>query len=114
MEEIILVIIQFLFELFLNSLFWLPFEFMKGRIWIFGLGGILGGAVSVFLRPHHIIGIQWIRTMNLVLTPVLLAYFIQWAERKIIHKNDEEAQHTFFEIFTFAFILTLFRYLFAK
>ena len=115
MEEIFLLILQFLLEIILQVAFWIPFEFMRTRTSFLFFAGAASGAVSLLLRPQHIMPIVWLRTVNLAVMPVVFAYFTQWAEQKISRlKNEEESLHTFFDIYVFVFIFTLVRYVFAK
>ena len=115
MEEIVIWIIQFLFEIMLEAFFWLPFEFTRTRKPYLVIAGILFGLLSVLIRPQHIITLSWLRNINLLLTPFILTYLIQRIERKIsTFRNNEEHERTFFDIYLFIFTFALTRFVLAK
>ncbi len=115
MEGILIAILQFLGEILLDFFFFFPFEFIKARGWFFSLGGAALGAISLWLRPEHIVAVVWLRTLNLLVTPFLLAYLIRWAELKFIpFKSAQEKDRTFSHAFLFFLCFALVRYFLAK
>jgi len=84
MEEILLVIIQFLIEVVGQVLLELPFEFGDWRrselergSWqrytaALLLGGLIGG-ISLWFFPHTMLHQPWLRLANLVAAPLLSA-----------------------------------------
>lgn len=82
MEEILILIIQFLVEVIAPVLVELPFDWIARKstsdsvfhyffyIATFAIGGLIGG-LSVWLFPHSMIHWQWLRCANLILAPLL-------------------------------------------
>ena len=103
MEEIVIWIIQFLFEILLEVFFWLPFEFTRTRRPYLVVAGILFGLLSVLIRPQQNITLSWSRNVNLLLTPFILTYLIQGLKEKYppleIMKNASARFLTFICLF---------------
>lgn len=89
MEEVLVLILQFLFELVLNVFTFSSFDFPSQRrrlpepevIWGWGLVwflvGACVGAVSLLVFNHAIINWSVLRIVNLVVSPVVSAYLSQ-------------------------------------
>ena len=122
MEEILVAIIQFLFEALVQSIGGLPFGFYprddssdsSGRIWLIAaafVGGLACGAASVALIPHSYLHHAWLRVASLVVSP-LLAGAIAWclAEMRISYRPELEPRRHFWYAFTFTVGLSLYRF----
>ncbi|GAB3253084.1 hypothetical protein GCM10027296_20090 [Chitinimonas naiadis] len=88
MEEILILIAQFLIEVVAQVLIELPFEFSKGRkdrpeegswlrymVFLF-IGGLAGG-VSLYFFPGTLLHQPWLRVANLLVAPLLSAALAQ-------------------------------------
>jgi hypothetical protein len=126
MEELLIVLVQFLFEFALDVLINLPFNWpskKRGRpgpdaIWIwcilwFGLGCLLAG-ISLLVMRHSIISLPTLRVANLVAAPIASAYLSQAIAS---HRARENAfivpRNHFWQAFWFTLGLTLVRFAYA-
>ena len=126
MEEILIVITQFLFEFTLDVLGSFPFDwpsrnrtkpeservFLSRFIWF--CGGCALAGVSLVVSKHSIIAIPALRIANLVLAPLVSAYLSQaiasyraQENRFIIPRNH------FWQAFSFTLGLVLIRFAYA-
>ncbi len=89
MEEILVAVVQFAFELIINIIGYFPFDWrskhrssmepasLAGRCLLWAmLGGAIGG-LSLLLFQHSLIHLAWLRMLNLVASPLVSAYLSQ-------------------------------------
>ena len=125
MEELLVVLIQFLFEVVGQALLSVPFDFCPRReypdysraaltIVAFAVG-VAFGAASVALVPHSYLPYAWLRIASLVASP-LLAGAIAWcvAELRISYKPFLVPRHHFWYAFTVTLGLSLVRFAYVK
>ena len=86
--EIFAFLAELILQIFFELLTWLPFEFFIRTEWKSGFlsvmsvsCGILFGIVSVAFWPNHFIADPVLRTVNLVVTPVVIALFFSQFSR---------------------------------
>jgi hypothetical protein len=121
-EEILVAIIQFLFEAVAQSIWSFPFGFYPpddssagaGRGWLIVavfVGGLAAGAASIALVPHSYLHHAWLRVASLVVSP-LLAGAIAWclAEMRISYRPEVVPSRHFWYAFTFTMGLSLYRF----
>ena len=125
MEELLIAIVQFLFEVFLQSLVSVPFDFCPrrdypdlDRVWLTVIAfavGVACGAGSIALVPHSYLHQPWLRIASLIASP-FLAGAIAWcvAELRISYKPFLVSRHHFWYAFTFTLGLSLVRFAYAK
>jgi len=127
MEEILIAVIQFLFEFTLDVLSDIPFEWMsKNRttpepegivmpciVWFFA--GCLLAGISLLVVSHTVIAISGLRMTNLVLAPVASACLSQSiaAHRSKGNPYIVPSNH-FWQAFWFTLGLTLIRFAYAS
>lgn len=84
-EELIIVIVQFTFEVLVSTFVGAPFGFnarkpiqhesnSAGYQIVFALAGALLGYVSAYLLPFKLLPYSWFRLLNLVIAPVAGGY----------------------------------------
>ena len=85
MEDLIIVIVQFTFEVLGSAFIGSPFGFnarklresessSRGEQIVFALAGALLGYVSAYLLPFKLLPYSWLRLLNLVVAPVAGGY----------------------------------------
>lgn len=114
MSEILIVLIQFIISLIIEFIPWILIEFLCFNKVLLIFSGLAAGGISVYLHPEHIISVLWLRTLNLIITPFLLAGFVQWLEDKITgFKKFQKKDYTFWDVYLFALAFAMIRYFFA-
>ena len=133
--EIVMQIIGWLFELFGELIIQLIGEAIAEiighsikepfrrtgpvRPWLAMLGysifGILAGAVSLWIQPELFIKAGWLRTANLILTPVISGLMMAWIGNwRRNHQWEVIRLESFAYGFCFACSMALIRYFFGK
>jgi hypothetical protein len=100
MEELLVVILQFLFELALNIFANVPFDWPSKkrrtpepetvalRCFLWSIGGCLLGWVSVVLFKHTLISVGALRMINVVVAPLASAQLSQAIARRRSQSNS--------------------------
>ena len=122
MEEVLVAIIQFVFEVAAQSIGWLPFGYYPrddysdrgSRIFLTVLaflGGVACGGASIFFLPHSYLHYAWLRIASLVASP-LVAGGIAWcvAEMRVPYRPHVVPGLHFWYAFTFTLGLSLYRF----
>ena len=125
-EEILIIIIQFLFEVILNSIVNIPFDWpSKNRltpepesIWyvcfLWFLGASFLGWVSLFFFKHTLITISSLRVANLILAPLLSAYISKAIATRRAESNQYIVpQNHYWQAFWFTLGFTMVRFAYA-
>lgn len=126
MEEILVIIIQFLFEVVLNSILNIPFDWpSKNRltpepdyIWIacvlWFLCASLLGWVSLIFFKHTLIAIAGLRIANLILAPLLSAFISKVIATKRAENNHFIVPNNhYWQAFWFTLGFTMVRFAYA-
>ena len=126
MEELIVVIIQFLFEFVLNVLLNIPFDWpSKNRttpepesIWaacfLWFLGASVLGWISLIFFKHTLITSSSLRIANLVLAPLVSAALSKAiAERRAKVNPFIESRNHYWQAFWFTLGFTMVRFAYA-
>lgn len=127
MEELLIVIVQFLFETVLESLIFWPFESAAERvlgpsdaIWddhklvpllIAGVGGGVLGGISLVVWPHTWLHSGFLRIANAVVAPLISAgsAWLIASHRPRDRKRSSPREQAWFGFsFTLAFVLVRF------
>jgi len=124
-EEILVAILQFLFEVVLQSLVSLPFDFCPRRDYpesdrtsltiLVLIVGVACGIVSVAVFPYSHLHHSWQRIAGLVASPLLagaIAYCV--AELRMAFNPFLVSRHHFWYAFTFTLGLSAYRFAFVK
>lgn len=99
MEELIVVIFQFVIEFTLNALGYLPADWPSKRrktpesenlrplcfLWLVA-GGVVGG-LSLLIFDYALLQPTWLRLANLLVSPLASAYLAQFVARRRAHTN---------------------------
>lgn len=99
MEEFLIVILQAMFEIVWQSLFYFPFDLpssgsgrkdegLWGWLALFVVVGTLAGILLTLWQPHVLLPFAWLRIVNLVLGPVLAGSVSYWLAKQR-QKRDE-------------------------
>lgn len=123
MEEIIILIIQVFFEIFLQIFSYLPFDLSSKKkpdpqsIWPFSIlwffGGCFLGWLSLFLFEHTFIPTFGLRITNLVLSPIVAAFLSETIATRRAKENDFVVPRDHFWLafwFTLGFTVVRFAY----
>lgn len=126
MEEILVIIIQFLFEVILNSIMNIPFDWPSknrltaepGSIWLtcllWFLGASLLGWVSLIFFKHTLIAISGLRIANLILAPLLSAFISKVIASKRAENNQFIVPNNhYWQAFWFTLGFTMVRFAYA-
>ena len=127
MEELLIVAVQFLFELAFNVLVDLTFEWpFRNRnrpepdailVWCvvwYGLGCLIAGA-SLIVLSHSVISVPALRIVNLVASPVTAALLSKAIARRRARTNGFIVpRNHFWMAFWFTLGLALVRFAYAK
>jgi hypothetical protein len=128
-EELLIVVVQFLFDLLLDTAISIPVD------WVFGceerarhnrgleppssapilagatiVGAVLGG-MSLVVWPHTLLRFGWLRILNLVLAPALsgaIAFQASKRRRTRGSVSDDELHAVFAALLSFAFVAVRF------
>ena len=127
MEELLVIIIQFLFELILNVLINIPFDWpsrnrstpepdgIVGVCMLWFGGGCLLGGISILVFKHTLIALAALRILNVVAAPVGSAYL---SKRIAIGRSRENPnihpRNHFWQAFWFTLGLVLIRFAYAS
>ena len=128
MEEALVALLQFIFELLLNIISYVPFDFPVSRrrdtpeyaygilpaiIWLI-LGGLAGGASLLIVR-HTIIHHSWLRIANVGISPVVSGY-VSRAIATVRAKRDPFVlpRNHFWYAFSFSFAYAIIRFTYAS
>ena len=127
MEELLIVIIQFLFEFVLNVLSNIPFDWpsrnrttpepegISLRCFMGFCGGCLLAGVSLLIAKHTIIAISGLRIANLVLAPVASAVLSKSIASHRARDNPFIIpRNHFWQAFWFTLGLVLIRFAYAS
>ncbi|MBI3775579.1 MAG: hypothetical protein HY273_08500 [Gammaproteobacteria bacterium] len=127
MEEILVALLQFAFELVLNVLSYFPFDWpSKHRssiepesvagwcvLWA-SLGAAMGG-LSLLLFEHSLIHASWLRMLTLVSSPLLSAYLSQGiAVARVRNNSNIIPRNHFWYAFWFSLGVAVVRFIYAK
>ena len=122
MEELLVLLVQFFFEMLLNVLANLPFDALfrhpktpdaqhaalKSIAWIL-LGALLGW-LSTWIFPHTLISLPALRLLNVVISPVVAALLSQAVAARRSRANPNiSPRHHFWYAFWFTLALVLVR-----
>ena len=126
MEEILIVIFQFLFETVLEGLLYLPFDWLEKKsdpseeskpvsnetLVVIGaavLGGVLGG-ISLIVMPHTWIRSDVLRICNMLLAPLISAgsAWMIASHRRASRRTSPRTHALFGFTFTLLFVLVRF------
>ena len=126
MEEFLVIVLQFLFELVLNIFANVPFDWPSKkrrtpepetitlRCFLWSIGGCLLGWVSVLLFKHTLISIGALRILNVVLAPLASAQLSQAiARRRSQFNSNIFARNHYWQSFWFTLALVLVRFTYA-
>ena len=76
--------------------------------------GAIGGGISVWLFPMHLLKLPVLQVLNLAITPIVLGFIFEALGRwKANHDKPRYAVDRFSYGFTFALTMGLIRYIFA-
>jgi hypothetical protein len=127
MEELLIVIIQFLFEFALNVLANIPFDWPSRdratpepegitlRCFLWFCGGCLIAGASLLIVKHTIIAISALRMANLVLAPIASAFLSQSIAGHRARDNPFIVpRNHFWQAFWFTLGLVLIRFAYAS
>lgn len=127
MEEALVLLLQFLFELIINIFSYMPFDFLPTRqergkeAWpaktslvVFFLVGALLGWLSLLLFKHTLIGYSWIRIANVLVAPLISGFYAQLFSglRKERYPDVLPREH-FWQAFNFSLAFALVRFTYA-
>ena len=126
MEELLVVLLQFLFEFALNVLANVPFDWPSRnrhtpepdtiglRCFLWFCGGCLLGGVSMLALKHTFISLAALRMLNLVIAPLTSACLSQRiAQRRARHNPNIVPRNHFWQAFWFTLGLVLVRFAYA-
>jgi hypothetical protein len=124
-EELLLVLVQFLFDLLVDTVISIPVDWLFGReerarhsrgleppsnapilVGAAVVGSVLGG-MSLVVLPHTLLRFGWMRVLNLVLAPALsgaLAYQASQRRRTRGAVSDDELHAVSAALLSFAFV----------
>jgi hypothetical protein len=127
MEELLIIIIQFLFELILNVLINIPFDWpsrsrhtpepdrIVGVCMLWFGGGCLLGGISLLVLKHTLIALAALRILNVVAAPLGSAYLSQSiASRRARDNPYIHPRNHFWQAFWFTLGLVLIRFAYAS
>lgn len=127
MEEILIVILQFLFELIVEALSYIPFDWIprgtskqepdsiSTRCFFWFCGGCLLAGASLLVFRHTLISVSSLRMANVALAPVASAFFSQAIARRRADSNPFIVpRNHFWQAFWFTAGLTLIRFVYAS
>jgi hypothetical protein len=127
MEELLVIILQFLFEFIINAVSSIPFDwpsrnrttpeadnsFAQSLVWF--CGGCLLAGVSLLVFKQSIISVPALRIANLILAPIISAII---SEAIASHRAESNIfiipKNHFWHAFWFTLGLTLIRFAYAK
>ncbi len=89
------------------------------RPWLAAIGylffGAAAGLLSIWLVPEHFIKADWLRLLNLALTPITAGLLMGWIGARRRHRAKEVIRlETFAYGFCFAFSMAVMRYVLGK
>lgn len=127
MEELLIAILQFLFEFILNilsntTLDW-PLkhrttqepEKIAGRCFLWLFGGFLFAFISLLVVPYTVISLPALRIANLVLAPICSAYLSKAIATYRAEKNSFIVpRNHFWQAFWFTVGLVIIRFMYAS
>lgn len=126
MEELLVLILQFLFEFVLNVLGNLPFDWPSRNratpereriaavcaLWFAG-GCVLAG-ISLLIFPRSLVPTPALRMLNLLLAPVAAAFLSQAIARRRARRNPNIVpRNHFWQAFWYTSGLTLIRFMYT-
>lgn len=126
MEEILIIIVQFLFEVIIESIINIPFDLpSKNRltpepesVWLtctlWFLGASFLGWVSLFFINHTLISLPILRIANIVVAPFLSATISQAiANRRAENNHFISPRNHYWKAYWFTLGFTLIRFAYA-
>lgn len=127
MEEILIVILQFLFEFILNVLGNIPFDWpsqnrtkpepegISLRCFLWFCGGCALAGLSLLIVKHTMIDVAALRVVNLVFAPVSSAFISQAIARRRARDNPFIIpRNHFWQAFWFTLGLVIIRFAYAS
>lgn len=126
MEELFVPLLQFVIEIVLEFLFYFGLDVAavrddRGQLngfslsAIFGVIGVMLGAIVTWIHPHTVLPLAWLRVANLIVAPfiagLLSASIASWRQRR---GRDRDPVLHFFLAFSFVLGFNLVRFAFAR
>ena len=126
MEELLIVVLQFLFETLVDALIYWPFESATDRMWasrraenaskhfpliVAAIAGGAVGTISLVVMPHTWLRSEALRIANLLLAPLISAgsAWLIASRRTYRHTQTPAGEHAWFGFwFTLTFVVVRF------
>jgi hypothetical protein len=133
MEEALIVLLQLLFELIVELLFWLPWDVFfwrtersrarkglsrRGNAPILIGAGVVGaalGGLSLVVWPRTLLNASWLRLLNFAIAPPLAGWIAYDLSRRRERRGEtsDRAMHAWFAVI-FSFVFVALRFAWAR
>jgi len=126
MEDILVLILQVLFEFILEVFSYVPFDWpwgdesrtepesIVGRCTLWFIAGCLLAGASLLVFRHTLIAVPALRVANLALAPVASAYLSQFLASRRASDRQINPRNHFWQAFWFTLGLVLIRFIYAS